>query len=304
MPLPTKWYWEYLTPDLVLLSNLQGIVYSGQTRYQRVEILETAAFGRCLVLDGKTQSTEADEFVYHEALVHPPLVLHQHPQRVLIAGGGEGATLREVLKHKTVQEAVMVDLDREVVNLCRQHLPRHHAGAFDDSRVQLHHADALAFLEAEQRPYDVVILDVPDPLEGGHAYLLYTQEFYRLVRSRLNGQGVVVVQAGFAGPTTYGEEFTAIHATVSTVFPTVAGYRVYIPSFGGMWGFVIGSLDQDPAALTTEEVDRRLADRLTGDLRYYDGVTHRGIFALPKYLRKALAEEQRIITRENPLFVY
>lgn len=300
--LPTKWYYDYLTPELFQACALRSVVYRGRTLYQAVEVLETVPFGRCLVLDGKIQSAEVDEFVYHEALVHPVLTTHTAPERVFIAGGGEGATLREVLSHRCVRSAVMVDLDREVVDLCRQHLPRHHQGAFDDPRLQLHYEDAQAFLEQHADLYDVIILDVPDPLEGGPAYLLYAQEFFELVRSRLTGAGLMVVQAGSCAPILYTEVFTAIHNTVASVFPLTCGFRAYVHSFGAMWGFVIGSLQQDPRALAPEEVDRRLSERLQRSLRYYDGTTHQGLFAMPKYIRKGLEEETRIITRANPVF--
>jgi spermidine synthase len=118
-----------------------------QTTYQAVGIYDTVSYGRALFLDGKIQSAEQDEFIYHEALVHPGLVCHPAPRRVLIAGGGEGATLREVLRHNTVQEAVMVDLDAEVVEAARRHLTKWHAGAFTDPRTRLLHADARAYLE-------------------------------------------------------------------------------------------------------------------------------------------------------------
>ena len=304
MASPTKWYWEYLTPDLILLSSLREIVYTGRTRYQQVDIIETATFGRCLVLDGKTQSSEADEFIYHEALVHPSFIAHPDPRGVFIAGGGEGATLREVLKYRTIQQVVMVDLDKEVVDLCRKHLPQHHQGAFEDPRLELHHADALAFLEQGQGRYDIIVLDTPDPMEGGPAYLLYTQEFYHLVLSRLKPQGMMVVQAGSSGPTTCHESFTAIYNTVDSIFPYTFAYRAYVPSFGNDWGFVIGSLGPSPLALDPPTVDQHIARRLSHPLRYYDGITHQGSFALPKYLRDALAEEHRIITKENPLFVF
>ena len=300
--LPTTWYYEYLTPELFQAYALRGIIYRGRTLYQAVEVLETGPFGRCLVLDGKTQSAEADEFVYHEALAHPVLTTHPAPERVFIAGGGEGATLREVLSHRCVHSAVMVDLDREVVDLCRRYLPNHHQGAFDDPRLQLYHEDAQTFLERHPGAFDVVILDVPDPLEGGPAYLLYTQEFFELVRSRLTDAGLMVVQAGTCGPTSYTEVFTAIYKTVASVFPITCGYRAYVPSFGAMWGFVISSLQHDPRILASDEIDRRLSERLQRSLRYYDGTTHQGLFALPKYLRQGLEEETRLITRANPVF--
>ncbi len=304
LPSSTTWHLEYISPELVQAAGLRGVVYDGRTRYQQVALLDTGPFGRALVLDGRTQSTEADEFVYHEGLVQPALVSHANPQRVFIAGGGEGATAREVLRHPSVDQVVMVDLDREVVDLCRQHLPNHHQGAFDDPRLRLHYEDAQAFLQRSDDRYDVVIIDVPDPLESGPAYLLYTQEFYRLVRSRLNPQGLMVAQAGPAGPLNHTEVYTAIRRTIASVFPQCVPYRVQVPSFGTLWGFVIGGVeDATPVVgVSPEEVDDRLSHRLSSPLRFYDGTTHAGLFSLPKYLRRAFDEEERLITVDSPIY--
>ena len=235
LPPRTIWYLEYITPDLVQASSVQQVIYEGDTPYQHVQVLETGPFGRTLVLDGKTQSSEADEWAYHEALVQPVMTAHANPRRILVAGGGEGATIREVLRHTSVEDVVMVDLDRDVVELCKAHLPNHHQGAFNDPRVTLLHEDALAYLEASTVPFDIVIIDVPDPLEGGPAYLLYTVEFYELVRSRLAPGGLMVAQSGPTGPTNVHEVFSSIAQTMQRVFDHTSGYQVNVPSFGMMW---------------------------------------------------------------------
>ena len=304
LPSRTTWYLEHISPDLIQAASLQQFLYTGRTQYQDISLIETTPFGRMLVLDGKTQSSEADEFIYHEGLVQPAMLAHTHPRQVFIAGGGEGATAREVLRHRSVRQVHMVDLDSEVVELCRQYLPNHHAGAFDDPRLHLHFQDAYVYLEQTSDQFDVIIIDIPDPLEGGPAYLLYTQEFYGLVRSRLGPGGMMVVQSGPAGPTNYAEVFTAIQHTASSIFPQTFPYRLYVPSFGSMWGFVIGALDDVPAmtALAIGEIDRKATERLVTPLRFYDGITHTSIFALPKYLRQAMSAEQRLITRDSPLF--
>ena len=302
-PSDGEWHYEYITPDLLQAERVNRVIFTGRTAYQSVTIQDTACFGRTLVLDDKTQSTEVDEFVYHEALVQPCLVSHPEPRKVFVAGGGEGATVREVLSHRSVTRAVMVDIDGEVVELCRRHLPNHHRGAFDDPRLELHIADALKYLEETPSRFDVAIIDVPDPLEGGPSYLLYTREFYHLVRERLGPGGMMVAQAGPTGPAFYQQCFSAVANTVAAVFPRVATYEAFVPSYGATWGFVVGSLGPDPAALPAAEVDRRIGERVGDALRYYDGITHRGMFSVPKYLREALADEKRVITRAEPLFV-
>ena len=299
--IPSDWYCESLTPDLALVSRLNETIFSKETQYQRVDIIDTIPFGRCLVLDGKIQSSEADEFIYHEALVHPALLTHPNPKNILIAGGGEGSTLRETLKNSTVDKVTMVDLDEEVVEICKKYLPHHHAQSFNDSRLVMHYADVMQFLETTDDSYDVIIMDVPDPLEHGPAYQLYTQEFYTLLKSRLTKAGVAVSQAGFAGPTSSQEVFSPIYRTLSTIFPTLAPFRVFLPSFGGMWGFMLVSNHQS-SIISQTEIDKAIAERITGDLHFYDGETHISIFALPKYLRNGLADEQRVISKNSPIF--
>lgn len=317
-----EWTTEAVTPSLHQLTRISSVVYSGRTKYQQVEILDTEPFGRVLRLDGKTQSSQSDEYVYHEALVHPVMLHHPAPRRVFIGGGGEGATLREVLRHRSVESVVMVDLDEEVVNLCKEHLPTWHQGAFDDSRVELRHEDALAYLENADEPFDVMILDLVDPMEAGPAYRLYTQEFYRMASDRLTDHGALVVQSGpaiagmTAGPATDANShepealtdlvrgFTALYHTLDSVFPVVTGYSPVIMDFGGAWSFVLASKSgEDPAGLAPERVDALIADRINVSLRYYDGMTHRHIFSLPKPLRDALAAETWIVTEEHPLLV-
>ena len=299
----TEWIQEYITSNLYQMMAIKGRVFSTKTAFQEVEVVDSLQHGRCLLLDGKTQSAEADEFIYHEGLVHPAMVTHPNPVSVFIAGGGEGATLREALAHNTVKRAVMVDLDSEVVEVCVRYLPNHHRGAFDDPRTELHHRDAREYLETTQDTYDVIIIDLPDPQEAGPASLLYTQNFYRLLSQRLNPQGVMAVQSE---PCMVGnlEAFSAINNTLRSVFPHVYPYHIMVPSFASDWGFNLASLGPNPLALNVQEVDRRLADRGCALLRFYDGVTHNGLFALPKHVRTTLENEQRIITENDPLVVF
>ncbi len=298
-----RWHYERITPDLVQGERVERVIHEGRTAHQSVMVQDTALFGRSLVLDGKTQSTALDEFVYHESLVQPCMVTHPGPRTVFVAGGGEGATIREALAHDAVERVVMVDIDREVVELCREHLGGHHQGAFDDPRLELRHADALRYLRETRERYDVAVIDVPDPLEGGPAYPLYTAEFYRLLMARLTESGMMVAQAGPTGPAFFGQCFSVVANTIGAVFPASYPYEAFVPSFGSTWGFVVGSMGPDPTALSPRAVDTRLSERAGRELRHYDGVAHRGMFSLPKYLRTGLADETRVITEAAPLFV-
>ncbi|MCL0034535.1 polyamine aminopropyltransferase [Dehalococcoidia bacterium] len=299
---PSTWFMEFVTPDTIQQFAVKDVLYFGRSKYQTVEVIETVSFGKCLILDGKIQSCEKDEFIYHEALVHPAMILHPNPETVFIAGGGEGATLREVLAHKTVKKVVMVDIDAEVIDICKRLLPAHHQGSFDDPRVELLHLDARKYLAETKERFDVIIIDLPEPIEGGPAYLLYTETFYRLLKGKLAADATFALQAGSTclGTT---RVYTAINNTLKTAFSVVAPYEVNVPSFGGPWGFSLASLKFDPLRLSPEEVDRRISHRLNKPLTFYDGQTHQGLFFIPKYLRDAMDSETMVITEDNPVFI-
>ncbi|MFO7996094.1 MAG: polyamine aminopropyltransferase [Dehalococcoidia bacterium] len=298
-----KWFSDYVSPDLTVLHSIKERIYSGRTEFQSVDIVSTGSFGVCLILDGKVQSSEADEFVYHEALVHPVMLTHPHPQTVFIAGGGEGATLREVLTHKTVKRAVMVDIDKEVVDICRRFLPSWHQDAFDDPRTEVHFVDARKYLEESSSRFDVIIIDLVDPLEEGPARLLYTREFYQTLKQRLGRDGIMAVQAEPA-EWRNSDNFTAIASTLRNVFPVARPYQIHVPSFLSLWGFVSASQSLDPSELTPEEIDARISTRISKKLKSYDGLTHRAMFTIPKHIRQELATTTKVITDKEPISAY
>jgi len=302
MEMSGNWFLESIHPDLAVMLKVRQVLYSGQTAYQKVEVLDSELFGRSLVLDGKTQSTERDEHIYHETLVHPAMLCHPEPKQVFIGGGGEGGALREVLAHRSVERATMIDLDSEVVELCRKYLPNHHQGSFDDPRTNLLHEDARGYLENTSDTYDLIILDLVDPLEGGTAALLYTQEFYSIAKARLNPGGVLVTQSGPAGLLNFTECFTTIFKTLGTVFDQTKAAQVHIPAFETLWGFTIAS-DTPFTQASEESVDAELARRLSKPAKYYDGESHRNMFALPKFQREGLETETRVNTDADPVFM-
>ena len=297
-----KWLLETVYPDLAVMLRVQRVLFSGRTAYQHVEVLESGSFGRSLVLDGKTQSTERDEHIYHQALVQPAMLMHPNPVSVFIGGGGEGGTLREALSHKSVERAVMIDLDQEVVELCRRYLPQHHQGSFDDPRVTLLHQDARGYLERTDEQFDVMIMDLVDPMEGGTAYLLYTQEYYNIVKSRLKPGGILVTQSGPAGLISHQECFTTIYRTLSSIFADTGLYQVHIPAFQTLWGFSLAS-DSELPKLSADQVDRLVSERLGRKLDFYDGESHLSMFNLPKFIRRSVAEETRINRDDSPVFM-
>jgi spermidine synthase len=302
-PQSYKWFFEPTTAVEGHMHAIKRTIVETQTKFQHVEIMETPAYGKVLVLDGRIQSSQGDEFIYHEALVHPGMLAAEAaPRSGLVIGGGEGATLREMLRYPSMSHAVMVDIDGEVVDLCKKHLPEMHQGAFEDSRTELRHEDARAYLEKTSERFDFISIDLVEPLEEGPACLLFTKEFYTLVRDRLTPGGAMTMQAGM---TKVGELgfFSSIHRTLREVFPVVAGYQTFISCFGTPWGFITATKKVDPMKQDRATVDRLIADRIKGSLAYWDGYTHQHSFCLPKHIRAAIDAQTRVVTDAHPLIV-
>ena len=221
-----------------------------------------------------------------------------------IGGGGEGSTAREVLRHSTVERCVMVDIDEDVVRFCRDHLPENTA-AFADSRLELVIDDAKAVLEKSPTKFDIIIMDLDDPLEGGPCYQLYTVEFYKMCLAKLNPGGVFVTQSGQAGVKRHHLVWSPVNSTLRQVFPSVKAYNQAVYSFMDEWGWNMAYVDPGMELLEPEQVDQRIAERITGGadaLRFLDGESYRGLFCLSKAHRKTLGEEKRVLSRERGTF--
>lgn len=281
---------------------MKRFIVSVDSPFQKVEIAESYQFGKCLMLDGKMQSAEKDEFIYHEALVHPALITHPNPRRVAIIGGGEGATMRHCIMHRTVEKCWMIDIDKAVMDLSRKYLPEWGGGIWRDRRCIIKAADGRKFLEKSKRgSFDVIIIDLSEPVPGGPSYMLFTKEFYRIVADKLGPDGVISLQCASTQAPDLGMHAMIIR-TLRTVFPYVRAFSIEVPAFDLPWGIAVAGKTQDPVRLAGYEVDQRLADRGVKGLKYYDGVTHEGIFKVPKFLRAAYAAPGDIITDGSPLF--
>ena len=302
-PQSYKWFFEPTTAVEGHMHAIRRTIVEAQTKFQHVEIMDTHAYGKVLVLDGRIQSSQAEDFIYHEALVHPGMLASERaPESGLVIGGGEGATLREILRYPSIRRAVMVDIDGEVVDLCKKYLPEMHQGAFEDTRSELRHEDARAYLEKTSERFDFITIDLVEPLEEGPACLLFTKEFYTLVRDRLTPGGALTLQAGM---TKLGELdfFTSIHRTLREVFPVVAGYQTFISCFGTPWGFITATKKIDPLRQDVATVDRLIGERIKGPMVYWDGQTHQHAFHLPRHIRTAIDAQTRVVTDANPLIV-
>jgi spermidine synthase len=301
-PLKGLWFYDRYTEAEVHAHRCGQVIARARTAYQDVVIQHFDHLGRCLIVDQKIQSAEVDEYIYHELLVHPAMIAHPHPRRVLVCGGGEGAPLREILRYRTVESVTMVDIDQDLVALCRAHLPSWQAGAFEDPRVQVQYGDARAHVEQTAERYDVVINDITDTIEGGPSKLLFTREFYTAVVHVLNPGGIFVTQALGVHYDPVDRLHAAIHRTVRTVLPHARSYCDYVMSFDYPWAFVVASQMPVWDTLTGAEVDRRLRVRNV-QLRFYDGETHVRVTSLPRPLRTLIAEEQTVITDKEPLTI-
>lgn len=296
-----KWFIEHTSPGTAHMFGVINFLKSMRTKYQQVEVADTELFGRILILDGKIQSSEYDEYIYHEALVHPAMLVCPAPRRVLVTGGGEGATLREILKYPSIEKLVMVDLDPEVVEICRELLTSWHRGSFEDQRVELIFMDARQYLQETDQLFDVIISDVPEPVEESPALKLFTRQYFELIGNHLTPGGSFALQAGDYG-LPFIEAHSAIYNTIKQIMPFTRSYRAFVPSFNTEWGFILAAAE-DHQLPEGENLDRLIKERSL-ELRYYDSETSRSIFALPKDIRARLAAETRIIDDDNLIAVY
>jgi len=286
---------EPLGQGISVIYELDEIIVDIETPHQRLTIAETPAYGRALFLDGLIQSSEADECLWHEPLIHPAVLIHGEPKRVLVGGAGEGASLRELLRHRCIESIVAVDLDPAVVNACREHLPDWHQGSFDDPRVELRFEDVQATLaEAADGSFDLIVLDITDPVDEGPSVDLFTVRFFTEVARVLADDGIMVLQAGEIDPHDMRVART-VNSTLGAVFPWSCLLKSYVPSFHALWSVRLAakrSFEREPADLA-----QRIA-KLDG-LRMYDLEGHRALLHVPRFLADKLAEPGKIVTGET-----
>ncbi|AEM39280.1 spermidine synthase [Pyrolobus fumarii 1A] len=253
---------ESVGHNVLMGFKVKRVLYQAKSPYQYIMVAEIEDFGKALVLDGLIQSSERTEYIYHESLVHPAMVLHPNPRRVLILGGGEGATLREVLKHKTVEKAVMVDIDEMVVEAAKKYLQEWHQGAFDDPRSEVVIEDGMKYVEEclkRGEKFDVIIMDLTDPYGPEVSKGLYSREFFSKLSSILSDDGVLVTQAG--NSFFYRDVYDMVLENIRSVFKHVEEYMVWVPEFGYANNFILASKVHDPRSLKAEDVNARLQER-------------------------------------------
>jgi spermidine synthase len=284
-----QWYVEQFAPTELHHHAIEETFFAGRTDFQDVAVVRSAAFGKMLIIDGDTQSSQADERIYHETLVHPALTATADRSDILILGGGEGATLREALRSPDVRRCTMVDIDGQVVDLAKRYLPEWSAGAFDDPRARVIIGDALAFLANDGDRYGTIVSDLTEPLEDSPSNPLFCEPVFLDIKRRLRDDGVYVLQASTAG-----FHNMALHAkmarTLRRHYRYVCSFYTHVPAFDNDWAFIACSDAVDVASLADSTIDAYV-QRLRGESYFYDAQTHRRLFSLPLYLRRELAKE-------------
>lgn len=275
----TEWFQETLHTDWGQRFRIEKILFEQKTPFFHLVIFENARFGRVMALDGVIQTTERDEYVYHEMLTHVPLFAHGNVKKVLIIGGGDGGILREVLRHP-VESVTMVEIDHQVIETSKKYFPNHSAGAFDDKRLNLVIDDGARFMATDSEFYDVVIVDSTDPLGPGE--LLFTQEFYQGCHKRLNPGGVLVTQNGV--PFLQAQELQNSYQRLSNVFQDVTFYTAAIPTYAGGLMTLGWATDDKSLQQTTLSVLEERFKRSNLETKYYTAQVHQASFALPAFI--------------------
>ncbi len=276
-------YTEVLHPHYGQVFEVERIIYRERTEHQDLIIFENQVFGRVLALDGAIQTTERDNHIYHEMLVHVPMLAHGQARRVLIIGGGDGGSLREAVKHPDVA-VTMVEIDASVIELSRTHLPRLSDGAFDHPNASIEIADGCKFVAETDQRFDVIVVDSTDPI--GPGAVLFTQAFYADCRRCLADGGVLVTQNGV--PLLQMDELVSGHRRLGEVFADVSFYFAPVPTYTG-GAMALGWATDNPALRKTA-VDV-VAERMTAvglATEYYTPAIHAGAFAMPRAIADAL----------------
>ncbi|NKB22067.1 MAG: polyamine aminopropyltransferase [Alphaproteobacteria bacterium] len=274
-----RWFSETLYPEFQQSFAIDEVLFEGRTAFQEAIIFQNDRFGRVLTLDGVIQTTERDEFCYHEMMVHVPMIAHGAAKNVLIIGGGDGGVLRETLKHPDARPT-MIELDQKVVDICREHLPSLSDGVFDNDRADVRFMDGVKFVKESAEKFDVIIVDSTDPI--GPGAVLFTDDFYSDCARCLTERGILVTQSGVTFM--QGEEARATYQRMTRQFADPSFYITQVPTYAaGFMTFGWGCHSAEPRQTPLNEIERRLAP-LNLHTKYYSAAMHVASFALPAYI--------------------
>lgn len=267
------WYTEFQTSGVGITCKTTKTYHTEKTQYQEMAMIETEQFGRMLVLDGTVQTTIEDEFVYHEMITHIPLFTHKNPKKALVIGGGDGGAIREIIKHPSIEKAVLVEIDGRVVEVSKQFLPEISC-ALGDKRVEVNIADGIKYVNEHKNEFDVIMVDSTDPV--GPAVGLFAIDFYKAIYESLTEDGIFVAQT--ESPFFHKELIKNVYNDVKSLFPIARLYTCAIPTYpSGYWSFTMGSKKYDPIETDTAKIPEI-------DTKYYCSAIHNTVFALPKFV--------------------
>ncbi|MEW5802634.1 MAG: polyamine aminopropyltransferase [bacterium] len=273
------WYTEKHTENTGITIKVVDCLFGGRTKYQDIAVLHSPEYGRILLLDGLVMLTERDEFVYHEMIAHVPLLSHPDPRKVLVIGGGDGGTVREILKHPGIEHIDLVEIDEVVIEKCREFFPTVSKG-LDSPKVTVHVTDGIEYVRNAPSDYDLVIIDSSDPIGPGEG--LFVESFYQCVFNILREDGLMVAQS--ESPFLHGEIISAMYRSLDKVFPVSRMYLAFIPTYpAGCWSFAWCSKN---GRTPLEYLDVNRYQELQPKPRYYTPEVHRSSFSLPHFIRE------------------
>lgn len=279
------WYTENHSEEVRFSIKINKQIYSAQSNFQRIDIFDTNEFGRIFTLDGLIMVTEKDEFIYHDMIVHVPMATNPNIKTVLVIGAGDGGTVRELTRYKTIERIDMVEIDKQVVEVCLEHF-KQTSYALNDKRVNLYFEDGIKFMSQKSNGYDLIIVDSTDPIGPGEG--LFTRQFYSDCFTALNENGILVNQHESPYYDMYAKSMKRAHRRIKEIFPICNVYQVHIPTYSsGHWLFGFASKKYDPI----KDLDANAWNSLGIKTKYYNTDLHVGSFALPNYVKDMLNEE-------------
>ncbi len=274
------WFTENQTDNLRLSFKVKKLIDYRKSKFQTLAVYDTVEYGILFTLDDFVMLTEKDEFVYHEMISHVALSCHPNPENVLVIGGGDGGTIREIEKHNRVKNITLVEIDEEVVNISKQHLPFVACG-FEDKRVKVLIEDGIKYIIDRKNEYDIIVIDSTDPVAFAEG--LFHTEFYQYVFNALKEDGIMVAQTEY--PFLKGDFIKKVYSSLKEVFPIVSPYLAFIPTYPtGMWSFAFASKKYH----YLKDLNSKYIEDFSKDLKYYTPEVHKGAFALPKFLKEMI----------------
>lgn len=278
------WYSEKHTPSVKFSIQVDRQLYSGNSEFQRIDVFESKEFGRFLTLDGYMMLTEKDEFIYHEMITHVPMAVHPSVRKVLVIGAGDGGVIRELVRYRTIEQIDVIEIDEQVVTVCKKYLPQTACG-YDDKRVCVFYEDGLKYIRKCENQYDLIIVDSTDPFGPGEG--LFTKEFYGNCYHALKSDGIMVNQ--HESPFYYDDAVAMqrAHKRIVESFKISRVYQAHIPTYpSGHWLFGFASKKYHPY----HDFNPLKWNQLGIETRYYNTKLHKGAFALPNYVEELLKD--------------